>query len=121
MLSGRTKPGLFSCSNEEGECRDYVVKFCSQLESRIVFEFMAALLGQQLGLHIPAIATVEIDPAFATMIMVRDESICQSIADGGIHFGSLHMSGGYDTVPFPVPRQLKSEVVGIFVFGPPPF
>jgi len=76
---------------------------------------MAALLGHHLGLPVPPIAIVEIDPRFA--IAIPDPQMRDLVAgDRGPHFGSLHRTGGYGVALFPVPIRLMPQVLDIFTF-----
>lgn len=117
MCHARTHPGLFVCRIDDGTNFDFVVKFRSRLGGRILCEFFAALLGERLGLPVPPIAIVEIDPRLVACI--PDPQIRSSLAeDRGPHFGSLFRSGGYlnQPVEFSLPKTMVSQAVDVFAF-----
>lgn len=117
MLNGRTNPSLFTCRNCDGQCQDYVVKPCGQLGSNIICEFLAALVGRYLGLPIPQIAIVEIDPHLIDVIPCSEAHRLLA-GDDGPHFGSLHRTGGFAPLPvgFSVSEALFPQVLDIFAF-----
>jgi hypothetical protein len=108
---------LFACHTGEEQYQDYVVKFRRQLGAQLVPEFIAALLGQRLGLPVPSIAIVEIDSRLVEAI--PDVELRQRLAgDQGPHFGSVHKSCGY--MPWPhglaIPTDLMPQALDIFAF-----
>jgi hypothetical protein len=118
MSHSRTGARLFSCYTEDSQHEDYyVVKFRNQLGSRILCEFMAALLGRHLGLPIPLIAIVEISPRLIATIPCPETRELLA-GDQGPHFGSQHKAGGYIQLPpgFSIPPALISQALDIFAF-----
>ena len=93
-LSGASVPLSMTCAgyDTEGEIvyNEYVVKCFADhpLKTRgLAREFIASLLGQVLGLNIPAIAVVQITPELCAAARVTQwaEKICNSV---GPNFGS---------------------------------
>jgi hypothetical protein len=93
------------------------VKFRNRLGARIISEFIAALLGQHLGLPIPPISVVDIDSRLVDAI--SDDDLHELLAkDSGPHFGSEYKIGGYMTIPhgFSIPNSLIPQALEIFAF-----
>jgi hypothetical protein len=59
MEYSRTKPYIFTCLDENGTLRDFIVKLHSQLHAGILGEFWCAKLGHELAVPMPTTATVE--------------------------------------------------------------
>lgn len=117
MSTGRTCPSVFRCCDLFGQTAEYVVKPASQLGARVVCEALAALVGQQLGLPIPRIAAVEIEPRLVSVI--PDPSAREKFTGKQqLHFGSLFQSGGYQTIPvgMRLPGPLMDMAIKIFAF-----
>jgi hypothetical protein len=116
ISGGRNRPCLFSCLDRE-HYQEYVVKFHNQLGVGVICEFVAALLGQQLGLLIPPIAIVEISPRLVEAIPKAE--IRELLTNTpGPHFGSLFQTGQYSPIPtgFVLPDELMSQALDIFAF-----
>lgn len=117
MENAATNPGLFVCRTANGERREYVVKFLSQLKSCILCEFIAALLGQHLGLRIPPIAIVDLAAEAAREYAARWNARFLS-DDDGPHFGSLFITGGKTVAlgSLQIRESEMTQAVDIFAF-----
>jgi hypothetical protein len=117
LRTGRTKPAIFGCRNENGKFEEFVVKFHSRLGYYILCEIIAGIIGRVLGLPIPKIAVVEIETSMAPMIPCPEtrEVVSQN---SGPHFGSLFASPGFTTLPvdFSIPEKLTRQALDIFFF-----
>lgn len=105
LSSGRNKPLLMTCIDQDSEHREYVVKSRQQLGYRVICEVLAALLGHHLGLPIPPIAIVEIPVQLSALLHSNPESFLP-----GAHFGSQHVSGGQAVPTFNVPVETAIDV-----------
>ncbi len=121
MVTGRTKPCLFFCENENGELQgEYIVKLKAGMESRengLVAELVASQLASYLDIPTPEAAIINIDPMMAEA--VSDSALSQKInASIGLNFGSKNITGGFDTWPIgrAVPSDLIHAATEIFAF-----
>jgi hypothetical protein len=117
MTEGATEPALFDCETKDGDIQAYVVKFHGQLQSRVVCELIAALLGHYFGIPIPPVAVVDIDPRLVPYIL--DNTVRERLTrDPGPHFGSQFKTGGYDPLPrgFLLTYDQVPQAFDIFLF-----
>ncbi len=121
MVSGRTKPCLFFCENENGEPQgEYIVKLKAGMESRengLVAELVASQLASYLDIPSPEAAIINIDTMWAEA--VSDAALSQKIKGSiGLNFGSKNITGGFDTWPIgkAVPSGLMQAAAEIFAF-----
>lgn len=119
LETGRTKPCLFICDDNETE-GEYVVKLKASLESAetgLVAELMASQLAVFLDLPTPEPAIIRVDPAIAEVI--NDSELANKLKkSAGLNFGSKLVTGGFKTWPVgeAVPMFLKSLACEIFAF-----
>jgi len=123
MGSGRTKPALFGCGDQDGNVfGEYVVKLKGGLETGVTglsCELMASLVADELGIAAPAPALVEIDPAMARVILEIDPAASRVLAkSGGTNFGTQLLVGGFRTwaTDQPVPIGLRRAATEVFAF-----
>ena len=108
---------LFDCRDGKDAYQTYVVTPSRQLESAVIHEVVAALLGQELGLPIQPVAVVELDTRVAHVI--PDTRIRRLfIDDPGPHFGRKHAGTGFLPVPYgwAMPASLIPHALQIFAF-----
>lgn len=115
--SGRNRPCIFSCVNEDSLSEDYFVKFHGSVGSHIICEFVGSLLGQGLGIDIPQVAIVHIDEEMEAAIQDADAR-SKFQAKPGPHFGSQNIGQGY--IVMNSGYNLTSDTIGqaldIFAF-----
>lgn len=114
LPTGATQPAVFRCADCGGEQQEYAVKFHGQLQSRILCELVAALLGRCLGLPIPSPAIVEVP---SRLIATIPDPGIRGIATPGLNYGSLFVVGYRPWVPGePIPSVLRSLAMEVFAF-----
>lgn len=123
MGSGRTKPALFGCEDQDGNAfGDFVVKLKGGLETGVTglsYELIASLVADELGIAAPAPALVEIDPAIARAILEVDPAASEVLRkSGGTNFGTQLLVGGFRTwaTDQPVPIGLRRTATDVFAF-----
>jgi hypothetical protein len=121
MESGRTRPCIFFCEDNDGEIGgEYVVKLKAGLENWAVGS-MAELMASQLALFLdiptPEPAIIRVDPELADII--PDEELANTIRESaGLNFGSKLVTPGFETWPVgeQVPVSLIQLAGEIFAF-----
>jgi len=120
---GRTKPCLIVGTDEEGNDVEVVVKWRAGMELKatgLVCELMAALLADDLDLHVPKPFLVEVEEGFLAAITTREVSEVPDFARNsvGLNFGSRWLSPGFHTWPSGkhVPLLLRPDAADIFGF-----
>lgn len=110
LREGGSLPGLVEAS----DLGTYVVKFRAAGQGRkaLVAEVVAGELARALGLPVPALARVSLDPAIGA---AEPDSEIQELLKGsrGLNLGMDFLPGslGYDPLAFPVEAELASRVV----------
>lgn len=110
LREGGSLPGLVEAS----DLGTYVVKFRAAGQGRkaLVAEVVAGELARALGLPVPALARVALDPAIGA---AEPDSEIQELLKGseGLNLGMDFLPGslGYDPLAFPVEAELASRVV----------
>jgi hypothetical protein len=120
MGSGRTRPCLLICGDDEGNQVEVVVKFRAGLETGfngLVCEALASLLAIDLDLPVPEPVLVLVDDLFANAILPREFANLarQSV---GLNFGTRKLPSGLNTWPNDkaVPVLLRPLASEIFAF-----
>jgi hypothetical protein len=120
LSSGRTKPCLMLCTDEEGNDCEAVIKWRAgkeMCERALVCELMAAMLADDLDLPVPKPFIVEIAPNFH---VGDDKPELAGIAknSAGLNFGSQKLPVGVGTWPKdkPIPVLLRPLAAEIFAF-----
>jgi len=123
MGSGRTKPALFGCEDEQGDpAGEFVVKFKGGLEAGVkglTCELLSSLIADHLGIPSPAPALIKVDVAIADLIPRSDADVGEVIRkSAGLNFGSRVLVGGFRTWPVdkPIPLTLRQTAVELFAF-----
>ncbi len=118
--SGRTRPCVMTCVDEQGNEKEIVVKLAAGCDlgfRSLISEAIAALLADELGLSVPEPFLVTVERPFAEAI---PEPTIRSLAlkSIGVNFGSLKLPPGFTIVPKrqPVPPDLLPIVAEIFAF-----
>ena len=121
MTSGRTRPCLFFCEDDQGEINGYyVIKLRAGLDNPDVglfSELMASQLAKFLDIPTPEPAIIIVNPELADII--NDPQLKGDIrSSAGHNFGSKVITGGYDTWPIgaAIPLPLKQLACEIFAF-----
>lgn len=121
MLSGRTKPCLFLCEDDNGDLLgEYVVKLKAGMENGVnglVAELMAAQLAKFLDIPVPEPALIQVDPAITEVI--SDQELADKLRNSaGLNYGSRFITGGFETRPIgkALPMALKQLSLEIFAF-----
>ncbi|MBI5100037.1 MAG: hypothetical protein HZB30_12475 [Nitrospirae bacterium] len=121
MESGRTRPCLFMCEDENSELYDYyVVKLKAGIDSRetgLASELIASQLAMFLDIPTPEPAIIRVDPAITEVI--GDTELATKITESaGLNFGSKFITGGFKTWPIgeAIPLSLKQLACEIFAF-----
>jgi len=121
MESGRTRPCLFMCEDENSELYDYyVVKLkagIDSLETGLSSELIASQLALFLDIPTPEPAIIRVDPAITEVI--GDTELAAKITESaGLNFGSKFLTGGFKTWPIgeAIPLSLKQLACEIFAF-----
>lgn len=118
--NGRTRPGIFTCEDTEGNEIELVLKFsagCDLRERALVTEALAAMLAADLDLPVPEPFVVRVDSDLAATI--PDTEIRQRAERSiGWNFGSKKLPPGFATVPVdrPVPNALMPVACEILAF-----
>ena len=115
LREGGSLPGVV----EADDLGTYVVKFrgAGQGPKALVAEVVAGELGRRLGLPVPDLAVVHLDPVVARA--EPDEEIQELIkASAGANLGMDFLPGalGYDPVAHPVDPPLASRIVAFDAF-----
>jgi hypothetical protein len=118
--TGRTRPGIFTCEDGDGNETELVLKFsagCDLRERALVTEVLAALLAADLDLPVPEPFVVRVDSDLAATI--PDHAIRERAERSlGWNFGSKKLPPGFSTVPVerPVPNALMSVACEVLAF-----
>ena len=110
LREGGSLPGLVEAS----DLGTYVVKFRSAGQGRkaLVAEVIAGELARTLGLPVPALVGIELDPAIGA---AEPDQEIQELLKGskGLNLGMDYLPGslGYDPLAFPVESELASRIV----------
>ena len=115
LREGGSLPGVV----EADDLGTYVVKFrgAGQGPKALVAEVIAGELGRRLGLPVPDLAVVHLDPIVARA--EPDEEVQELIkASAGANLGMDFLPGalGYDPVAHPVEHALASRIVAFDAF-----
>jgi hypothetical protein len=115
LREGGSLPGVV----EADDLGTYVVKFrgAGQGSKALVAEVIAGELGRRLGLPVPELAVVHLDPVVARA--EPDEEVQQLIkASAGDNLGMDFLPGalGYDPVAHPVDPVLASRILAFDAF-----
>ena len=110
LREGGSLPGLLECD----DLGTYVVKFrgAGQGPKALVAEVIAGELGRRLGLRIPDLVTVELDPLIARA--EPDEEVQDLLrASTGVNLGMDYLPGsiGFDAIAFPPDPDLSARVL----------
>jgi hypothetical protein len=110
LREGGSLPGIV----EAGNLGTYVVKFrgAGQGPKALVAEVISGELARRLGLPVPELVVVELDPVVARA--EPDEEVQELIkASAGANLGMDYLPGalGYDPVAHPVDAELASRVL----------
>jgi hypothetical protein len=120
MSSGRTKPCLMVCEDDDGDQEEIVVKLRSGIETREMgstSEVLASLLARDLDLPVPEPRLVEIEPGFERA--VPNPEIAERVRDSvGWSFGSVRLASGVTTWPKgkSIPQLLRQRALEVFAF-----
>jgi hypothetical protein len=120
MASGRTKPCLMVCEDEEGNQEEVVVKLRAGIETREMgstSEVIASLLAADLDLPTPEPRLVEIEAGFEGA--VPDPAVAKRVQNSvGWNFGSQRLPSGVTTWPKgkSIPLLLRQKAVEVFAF-----
>lgn len=120
IATGRTKPCIVYCENEEGEEMEFVIKLTAGGDSGVrglVSEIFASQLANQLGLRVPESCLLEITPEFAdTVPRVEMAEIMRKSV--GWNFGTKKLPPAYSVVApaRPLPIHFRSTAAEIFAF-----
>ena len=100
MATGRNRPLLLSCDNTNGDRLEVVVKFRGREmdEKAQTAELIAAQLADDLGLHIPQAAVVDVLRGFEAIIPEKELAAMVKSSPGS-NFGSVHLGAGFTTWP----------------------
>ena len=110
LREGGSLPGLVEAS----DLGTYVVKFRSAGQGRkaLVAEVIAGELARALGLPVPALVGIELDPVIGA---AEPDQEIQELLKGskGLNLGMDYLPGslGYDPLAFPVESELASRIV----------
>ncbi|MFI9274575.1 HipA family kinase [Kitasatospora sp. NPDC052896] len=110
LREGGSMPGLV----EGDDHRLYALKWSGAAQGRkaLVAEVLAGELGRALGLPVPELVRIELDPVLARS--EPEQQIQEQIrASGGVNVGLAFLSGAlnFDPLCFEVDRQLAGRVV----------
>jgi hypothetical protein len=110
LREGGSLPGIVEADN----LGTYVVKFrgAGQGPKALVAEVISGELARRLGLPVPELVTVQLDPVVARA--EPDEEVQELIkASAGLNLGMDYLPGslGYDPVAHPVEAELASRIV----------
>lgn len=114
LREGGSLPGLVEARAGGGGPGLYVAKFTGAAQGRkaLVAEVVAGGLARRLGLRVPELVTVEVDPVIA--LGEPDERVQALVrASGGTNLGMAFLSRalGFDPLAFPVDAALAGRVV----------
>lgn len=120
MSSGRTKPCLMLCADDDGNIFEAVIKWRGgkeMSERGLVSELMAALLAIDLGLPVPKPFIVEVAPGF-NVGENKPELSAIARQSAGLNFGCERLPSGVATWPKdkPIPVLLRPLAAEIFAF-----
>ncbi|MEU5081212.1 MULTISPECIES: HipA family kinase [Streptomyces] len=110
LREGGSLPGLV----EADDLRTYVMKFTGAGQGRktLVAEVVCGELGRRLGLRVPGLVTLELDPVLG---LGEPEQQVQDLlrGSGGTNLGMDFLSGalGYDPLAFPVSPEEAGRIV----------
>ena len=110
LREGGSLPGLM----EADDCGTYVVKFVGAGQGRkaLVAEVISGVLARGLGLNVPDLVTVEVDPSLASG--EPDQEVQDLLrASAGLNLGVDFLPGAldYDPKAFPVDPQAAGRVL----------
>lgn len=114
LREGGSLPGLVEARDRDGGRALWVTKFTGAAQGRkaLVAEVVAGGLARRLGLRVPELATVEVDPVLA--LGEPDERVQALVkASGGTNLGMAFLSRalGFDPLAFPVRPELAGRVL----------
>ncbi|MEI6350219.1 MAG: HipA family kinase [Verrucomicrobiota bacterium] len=119
ISSGRTRPCIVYCENEEGEEMEFVIKLTGSEGGvkGLVCEIIAAQFANDLDLRIPESSLLEIGADFAATVPNKDiaEIMNRSI---GWNFATKKLPASYYIVPpaKPLSVELRKTAAEIFAF-----
>lgn len=122
LQSGRNRPGIFRCENEDGtSAGDYVVKLGGSLQadtSAFGFEALGSALAQRLGINTPNAAVIVIDEELARAVDLTAPGIAGVIRRSiGANFGSQFLTGMRTfAIGETIPSALRQQALNIFAF-----
>jgi len=110
LREGGSMPGLV----EADDRRLYVLKWCGAAQGRkaLIAEVLAGELGRRLGLPVPELVTVDLDPVLARS--EPDQQVQDQMrASGGVNLGMSFVSGAlnFDPLCFDVDAELAGRVL----------
>ncbi|MDF3299629.1 HipA family kinase [Streptomyces tropicalis] len=110
LREGGSLPGLV----EGDDLGTYVLKFTGAGQGRktLVAEVVCGELARRLGLRVPRLAAVDVDPVLG--LGEPDEQVQELLrASGGVNLGMDFLSGalGYDPLAFPVDAEEAGRIV----------
>lgn len=120
LLTGRTRPSVVFCEDDDGNVLEIVVKLHTGRESShkgLVCELLASLLARDLDLPAPEPYIVMVDADFHTGI--SDSTLAERFRGSeGPNFGCRHLGPGYTTWPQlrSLPASLLQDAAEIFAF-----
>lgn len=115
LREGGSLPGLV----EADDLGMYVVKFrgAGQGPKALIAEVIAGELGRRIGLRVPELVTVELDPLIARA--EPDEEVQDLLrASTGLNLGMDYLPGsvGFDPTAFEVPAELATRILWFDAF-----
>ena len=115
--TGRNKPCTLMCTSDNGVTGEYIVKPFGKIQSFIVCEFAAAVLGRELGLNIPEPGTVYVDIRILEMTPGFPGELVPYWKNGP-HFGSKNLGTGYSVLNsgYQFSNEALQQAVEIFAF-----
>jgi hypothetical protein len=119
MSTGRNRPLLLGCADNNGASFEVVVKFRGREMNYNgqIAELVAAQAADDLGLQVPQPAVVDVPIGFETTI--PDSELAMMVkGSAGSNFGSVHLGPGFTTWPpgrNPVGVQ-RDQAAEIFAF-----
>jgi len=120
MVSGRTKPCLMLCEDDESNQVEVVVKLRAGIETKEMgstSEVIASLLARDLDLPVPEPRLVEIESGFEGA--VPDPDVAIRVRESvGWNFGSTRLPSGLTTWPKgkSIPLLIRQQALEIFAF-----
>ncbi len=120
MGSGRTRPCLMLCEDNEANQHEIIVKLKAGMELRetgLICELVASLLASDLGLPVPSPAIISIESDFVASIASQEFAnlVGQSV---GLNFGTTKLPPGLNTwlKDKAIPARLRALAIEVFAF-----